>query len=252
MTRPARLAAAVLLAAFSAPLLAQAQADPARLDDFAVAAPAEDVSHVEQLAPADDRPRGSPQPGDRAIATAQPVAAPTTDLSQISAKGQNSAQAQLSRAGSSPDESRAAVSSTADSRPQGVTRLGGVDRCDPQLAKEALERCKRILELRAQEFNAPAPPQLSAEQQLLAEQRSDDEQRSIPSPSTRLRLASRDDPDADLQSNQELAALYLGKQQPPPETSTPEGDAQAPATDSALAQILNALQLQTGGSAPPP
>ncbi|MGZ3200095.1 MAG: hypothetical protein ACXWI5_11765, partial [Croceibacterium sp.] len=229
----------------------QAQADPARLDDFAVAAPAEDVSHVEQLSPSDDRPRGSPQPGDRAIAAAQPVAAPTTDLSQISAKGQNSAQAQLSRPGSSPDESRAAVSSTADSRPQGVTHLGGQDRCDPQLAKEALERCRRILELRAQEFNAPAPPQLSAEQQFLAEQQAADEQRSVPSPATRLRLASRDAPDADLQSNQELAALYLGKQSPPPESSTPEDDAQAPTTDSALAQILNALQ-QPAGSAPPP
>ena len=62
-----------------------------------------------------------------------------------------------------------------------------MDRCDPQLAQEALERCKRILELRAQEFNAPAPPQLSAEQQLLAEQRADDEQLGRSS-DTRLRL----------------------------------------------------------------
>jgi len=252
VTRSACLAAAALLAGFSAPVLAQAQPDPARLDDFAVAAPAEDVSHVEQLVPVDDPPHGSPQPRDRAIAAAQPAASPDTDLSQISTKGQDSAQAQLSRPGASPDESRAAVSSTADSRPQGVTHLGGEDRCDPQLAKEALERCRRILELRAQEFNAPAPPQLGAEQQLLAEQQAADDQRSGRSPATRLRLASRDAPDADLQSNQELAALYLGKQPAPPMSSTPADDPQAPATDSSLAQILNALRLQTGGSAPPP
>jgi hypothetical protein len=172
-------------------------------------------------------------------------------LRQIPSQGQASEPSQLSTVGASPDESQAAVSSTAQSRPQGVAHLGGHDRCDPQLAREELERCRRILELRAQEFNAPAPPQLSAEQQLLAEQRSEDEQPGR-SPATRLRLASRDTPDADLQSNQELAALYLGKQQAPPASTAPPEDQQAAAGDATLADILQGLQVQAGGSAPPP
>ena len=252
MTRPVRLAAALLLAGVSAPLLAQAQGDPVRLDDYAVAGAASDPSHVDQLAPAVDRVEGSPQPRDRAIGAPQASASPTTTLAQIPAEGQGSASAQLSKVGASPDESHAAVSSTADSRPQAVAHLGGHDRCDPQLRGQELERCQRILELRAQEFNAPAPPQLSAEQQLLAEQQAADEQQAGRTPATRLRLASRDTPDADLQSNQELAALYFDKQQAPPQGTAPAEDAQAAAGDAALGQILNALQVQTGGSAPPP
>lgn len=248
--RAARLAAAMLLAGAPASLLAQAQGDPARLDDFAVGAAADDPSHVEQLAPADDRPRGSPEPRDRVIATPEASAPRTTALRQISRQGQAPEQAQLSTVGASPDEARAAVSSTADSRPQGVAHLGGHDRCDPQLAAAELAECQRILELRAQEFNAPAPPQLSAEQKLLAEQRADDE-RAGRSPATRLRFASRDAPDADLQSNQELAALYLARQQTPPANASPPDEEQA-AADASLAQILAGLQVQTGGAAPPP
>lgn len=251
MIRTACLGATLLLASVSAPLLAQAQAASVRLDDFAVPAPENDRSHVDQLAPGEDRPQGSPQPLERAIAVSQPSVPRATALRQISSQGQPSEPSQLSAVGASPDESQAAVSSTAESRPQSVAHLGGHDRCDPQLARQELERCRRILELRAQEFNAPAPPQLSAEQQLLAEQRSEDEQPGR-SPATRLRLASRDTPDADLQSNQELAALYLGRQPAPPVSSTPPDDQQGPTGDASLAEILQGLQVQTGGSAPPP
>jgi hypothetical protein len=245
-----RLAALALLVGVSAPAMAQTQANPARLDDFAVGATHDDPSHVEQLAPADDRPQGSPQPHDRAIATPEPPAPRATALRQVSRPDQPLEQAQLSTAGASPDASPAAVSSTADSRPQGVEHLGGHDRCDPQLAGEELARCQRILELRAQEFNAPAPPQLSAEQKLLAEQRVDDE-RTGRSPATRLRFASRDTPDADLQSNQELAALYLARQQTPQANASPPEEERT-AADASLAQILAGLQIQTGGSSPPP
>jgi hypothetical protein len=237
----------MLLASVSTPLLAQA--DPARLDDFAVAAIPDDSSHIEQLAPVDDRPQGSPQPHDRAIATAEPATPRATALRQISSQGQAPEQRQLSAVGASPDETPAAVSSTADSRPQAVAHLGGHDRCDPQLDQDELERCRQILELRAQEFNAPGPPQLRAEQRLLAEQRGDDEQPGR-SPATRLRLASRDAPDADLQSNQELAALYLARQQAPP--AGPAAPEDKTAADASLAQILEGLQVQTSAGAPPP
>jgi hypothetical protein len=248
VTRTARLAVAILLAGGSAPLVAQAASDPVRIDEFAVAPSRDASSHVEQLGQGGNPVQGSPPPIDRAVAAPQPSAPRTTTLRQISSTGQPSAPRQLSAPGASPDESRAAVSSTADSRPQAVARLGGHDRCDPQLAREELERCQRILELRAQEFHAPAPPQLSAEQQLLAEQRLDDEQPGR-SPATRLRLASRDTPDADLASNQELAALYLARQPAPTVTAQPEDQPSAEETAS-LAEILQGLQVQTGGAPP--
>lgn len=248
--RAARLAAAMLLAGAPASLMAQTQGDPVRLDDFAVGATADDPSHVEQLAPGDDRVQGSPAPRERTIAAPQPSAPRTTALGQISTGGQAPEQSQLSKVGASPDETRAAVSSPADSRPQAVAHLGGHDRCDPQLAGEELARCQKILELRAQEFNAPAPPELSPEQRLLAEQRADDDHNRR-SAATRLRLASRDEPDADLASNQELAALYLARQQAPSAVAKPPEEEQ-PVADATLAQILQGLQVQTGGATPPP
>jgi hypothetical protein len=250
VTRAARLAAAALLAGLSGPLAAQARGDPVHLDDFAVGKQGDDTLRVEQLETDGKQVGGSSQPRDRAVAAAEPAAPPATALPQLSAEGQSPRQTQISNPGGAPDESAAAVSSTAQSRPQGVARLGGRDRCDPQLPAAERERCQRILELRAQEFNAPAPPELSPEQKLLAEQRTDDEGSAGRSTVTRLRLASRDDPDANLQSNQELAALYLGKQAPPaqpqsPAQPTPEGDA-------SLAQILETLQVATSGGQSPP
>ena len=125
MTRALRLAALVLLAGASAPALAQTQANPARLDDFAVGATADDPSHVEQLAPADDRPQSPSQPRDRTVAAPEPQAPRTTTLRQISRPDQPPEQSQLTATGGAPDETAAAVSSTADSRPQAVARLGG-------------------------------------------------------------------------------------------------------------------------------
>lgn len=254
MIRALRLAALVLLAGASTPALAQTQtqtqANPARLDDFAVGAAADDPSHVEQLAPADDRPQSPSQPRDRTVAAPEPQAPRTTTLRQISRPDQPPEQSQLTATGGAADETAAAVSSTADSRPQAVARLDGHDRCDPQSAGEDLARCQRILELRAQEFNAPAPPELSAEQKLLAEQRADEEQPGR-SPASRLRLASRDAPDADLRSNQELAALYLARQQTPPPSAAAPKEEQA-VDNTTLAQILAGLQVQTGGAPPQP
>jgi len=248
VTLATRLAAAALLAGLSAPLAAQSQADPVHLDDFAVAAQGDDTLRVEQLASDGKQVAGSSQPRDRDVAAAEPPAPPATALPQLTAGGQSLEQAQLSKAGAAPDESAAAVSSTAQSRPQGVARLGGSDRCDPQLAEAELERCRRILELRAQEFNAPAPPQLSPEQVLLTEQRYDETGSASRSTETRLRLASREDPDADLQTNQELAALYLARQNPPAQPQPQEPA--APEGDASLAQILDSLQVATGGGQP--
>jgi hypothetical protein len=235
----------MLLAAAPATVAAQAQDDPVRLDDLAVSASADDSLRVPQLSTSEAQVDDAPQPHDRAIATEARPEQPAPAVSQVAPNGRATEQAQLSKAGAPPDESHAAVSSRAQSRPGAVEHLAGTDRCDPQLGDAELERCRHILELRAQEFHAPAPPQLSAEQKLLAEQRASEDSPNR-SAETRLRLASRDDPDAELKSNQELAALYLGRQAPPP-TQSP--DASAPAIDESLAKILDALQI--GTTAPP-
>jgi hypothetical protein len=247
MSRAAGLVAAMLLAGVSAPLAAQSQGDPVRLDDFAVGAPSDTSLRVDQLTTGAHEPLATAQPPDRAIASNPATAQPVAPLPQLSAAGQSPHQAQLSAAGAAPDESRAAVSTPAESRPQGVVRIGGRDRCDPQLAKDQLEQCERILELRAQEFHAPAPPELSPEQKLLAEQRTREDDAGRPSTSLRLRLATRDDPDADLQSNQELAALYLGK--PNAAVTTQRQEPPAAPQEASIAEVLKTLQIAT--SAPP-
>ena len=244
MTAPARLAAAMLLAGFAAPLAAQSQGDPVRLDDLAVSSSADQSLQVQQLSTSEDVQAQTPQQRDRTVSNAERTQPAAPAIRQVSQTGERTEQVQLSKPGASPDQSAAAVSSTAESRPEGVERLAGTDRCDPQLGNAERERCQHILELRSQEFHAPAPPQLSAEEKLLAEQHAQEEALNR-SPGTRLRLASRDDPDAELKSNQELAALYLGKQAPPP-TQAP--DQQAPAIDESLAKVLDALQL---GITPP-
>jgi hypothetical protein len=242
VTHPARLAAWIMLAGISAPLAAQAQDDPVRLDDLAVSPSADQSLEVQQLSTGAAQTAQAPQPRDRTVATAERSAPPAPSVAQLTQSGKSAEQAQLSQAGASPDQSSAAVSSPTQSRPEGVERLAGADRCDPQLANAAGERCRHILELRAHEFHAPAPPQLSSEEKLLAEQRAAEEV-STHSPDTRIRLASKEDPDAESKSNQELAALYLESQSAPPEKPT---DKSAPAVDETLAKVLEAFQI--GGS----
>lgn len=234
----------MLLAGASASLAAQSQDDSVRLDEFAVNKSADNSLQVQQVTTGADQVESPPQPHDHSVGTHDRSEASTQAVAQVSQNGHGIEQAQLSKPGATPDQSSAAVSSPDQSRPDGVQRLAGTDRCDPQLGDAERERCKHILELRAQEFHAPAPPQLSAEEKLLAEQRAAEET-SRRSPDTRLRLASRDDPDAELESNQELAALYLQRQGPPPE---PAPDKTAPPLDESLAKVLEALQI--GG--PPP
>lgn len=239
----------MLLASALAPLVAQAQADPARLDDFAVSASSKESLQVEQLTPEERQVSEAPPARDRSIAQDAAPEPATPHEPQLSSPGGSNEQAQLSKRGAAPDQTAAAISSRDESRPQGVVRIGGQDRCDPQLAREKLQECERILELRAQEFHAPAAPELSAEQKLLAEQQSALEAAS-PSASVRVRLASRDQPDADLESNQELAAIYLDKQVPA-DMPQPQ-DQTAPQGDATLAQVIDALQAAgaTGQGAP--
>ncbi len=245
MTRPGAFAFAALLGIAAAAAPAQDAGDRVRLDDFALPPAADPDPAPQQLVE-----RGGVLPDEQLVdrSLAQPPAGERSAPApaQLSQTGLATAPAQLGSRGESAPAAGIAVSSTRDSRPQGVARIGGRDRCDPQLVQRLYAECLRILELRSNEFTAPEPATLSAEQRLLVEQRQGDEATSGTSATMRLRYATTAQPDADLQSNQELASIYLD---PPPATRREEP---APAEDAAkLGEVLKGLGIETVPLPPP-
>ncbi|MGN6497945.1 MAG: hypothetical protein ACTHK5_11530 [Tsuneonella sp.] len=229
------------LAQLAAPLIAQQSDDRARLDDFAIPA-ASEPSRIEQLSPAATHVESAVQAVDRAIARPPMPDKRAAGPAQLSSASDKGSPRQLSDTGDSKNLRTAAVSSKADSTPGPVVHLKGHDRCDPQLDERKLAECRRILELRADEFHAPAPPQLSPEERLLAQQRA--AEFAGHSPAQRLRMATRGEPDADLTSNQVLASIYLDTNAPPAQpTETP-----APGSSADVTAILKAIGMDT----PPP
>ncbi len=225
-------------------LAAQDRDDPARLDDFALPAAATQV-RMEQLSGDEIDVRGSAALPDRILMAPAQSEAVNVTTDQLAGDTDERPLDQLSDPQQSRQNGAAEVSSKADSAPGSVVRIGGRDRCDPQLGEQQLARCLAILELRAGEFQAPAPPQLSAEQKILAEQREREEDLADRSTSLRFRYATMSEPDADLQSNQELASIYLAEQPNPP---VPEAGAPAAQDATGLEAVLGALGLEV----PPP
>ena len=211
---------------------AQVADDRARIEEFAVPQ-ATQSSRIDQLSTTAAPIAENRQPHDRTLASPERTGPPGEMPDQLSSVAQSRTRT-------------AGVSSTADSEPGAVVHLGGKDRCDPRLDKRELARCLEILELRADEFNAPAPPQLSAEQKLLAEQRERDEELADRSTALRLRFATMTEPDADLVSNQELASIYLGNTVAPPGPGEPA----APEIPADLGEALKGLGIDPG--TPPP
>lgn len=228
------------LAQLAAPLIAQQSDDRARLDDFAIPAVSE-PSRIDQLSPATPHVESPAQSVDRTLAEPPLPVRRSAPPAQLSSDADNGAPAQLSDPGSK-DLRPAAVSSKADSKPGAVVHLKGHDRCDPQLDERRLAECRRILELRADEFHAPAPPQLSPEERLLAQQRA--AEFAAHTPAQRLRMATKGEPDADLTSNQVLASIYLDSNTPPAQPA----ETPAPGDASDAAAILKAIGFDT----PPP
>ena len=246
MSRGAAFGLALVAAAIAAPGAAQDESRT-RLDDFAVPAD-EGQPRVEQVSPGGQAIQSAPRVEDRAIAGAPLGERPSLQPDQLSSGVPSSASTQLND-GSNPTRPIPTAGSTAaDSRPQGVTRLAGSDRCDPQLPERDLARCLQILELRAEEFNAREAPQLSAEESLLAEQQSDNDRAMVRSSENRLRFATMQEPDADLDSNQELASIYLGRG---PVTAAPEpAPGELPDEAASLADII--VSIVQGSGSPPP
>ncbi len=242
MRRSTRLAVALFALGAASSGAGQESENRARLDDFAVA-PGDGTLAVEQVSPDADVVRTERQARDRSIAGPVSAERPSLRPDQVFSGNQGSVQTQLSDGADPTGPIPSAGSTAADSRPEGVTRLAGSDRCDPQLPKRDLVRCLQILELRAEEFSAPAPPQLSAEQSLLAGQ-SDDERATVRASGNRLRFATVQDPDANLDSNQELASIFLAV----PTALPVEQPDELPEEASTLADIIVAI---TQGSPPP-
>jgi hypothetical protein len=230
----------------AAPACAQEGGDRARLDEFAV--PRGDAgAAIEQIDRGNQAIGAEPAvPSDRQLTVPGPAAAPRQPVSQLSRSDERGATRQLSDTTQSREVAAGSVSSSDDSRPQPAAALAGSDRCDPQ-AESAQTGCARILERRAAEFAATEAPRLSAEQVLLAESEEDEDALAASSSRVRLRLASNDNPDADLQSNQELAAIYLRRANAQPQQ--PQESEQA--EDARLAQILQTLQISVPGGAAP-
>lgn len=221
--------------------------DRARLDDFAVPQASAGAA-IEQVDSETSRITAEQAtPADRELAVPGPAAAERAPLPQLSRRAEGGTTRQLSDSAQSREVASGSVSTSRDSRPQPATAIAGSDRCDPG-AGAAKPECARILERRAAEFAAAEPPRLSAEQVLLAASEKDDGALAANSSRVRLRLASNANPDAELQSNQELAAIYLrrtGTDQP----QQPED--RESAEDASIAEVLRALQISVPGAPAP-
>jgi hypothetical protein len=246
MMRRALLVTALCVAG---PVLAQDAGDRARLDEFALPSQQSSTT-IEQLGSAvgDLEPQAIGS-GDRAVTIPGPDDASQVPLPQLSAAGDLAPAAQLSNAVQSRQLAPGSVSSSADSRPRSSAPMVGLDRCDPQLDTQKREQCRRILERRAAEFDAPEAPKLSAEQVLLAERGETETMRATGSSTGRVRLATTSDPDADLRSNQELATIFLDGAGNRPPANGPAED--QPAVDPALAEVLKGLQITLPNPAAP-
>lgn len=226
------LIAGLILGA-SSPLFAQAQSDAqdrrARIDDFSVAQPSRASSvQIEQLGSGNRdisaseitsrsstlgtqsvemSDLGNSGPQNTAPTASTPMAQVTGSRSLADINGARQQNEQLSNSAQSRDLSDTSISSTQASRPTATEHLSGTDRCEPGQETAQSENCANILEKRAEQFASTEAPTLSAEQALLANNSADGA--AIDSLATRLDLGSRDNPNANLPANQEVASIYL-------------------------------------------
>ena len=137
-----------------------------------------------------------------------------------------------------------AASSPEQGRDVATEAIAGADRCDPADAlTDQSERCARILERRAAEFQARSAPELSPEQRLLASQ-----QAGAPLPTDARTAAQRlaaGDPEDSLAA-QALAAAANRPPQPEAPTAVEE------AAPDALGLIIEALAGGAFGQGPNP
>ncbi|MGN3974130.1 hypothetical protein [Tsuneonella sp. SYSU-LHT278] len=216
--------------------LAQANAEKARLDDFAAPQASSGVE-VGQIA-STRGPVAVEQRVDRTVTVPPPPQRSRPDsIQQVSAGVAREPVGQVAPAGDRSAQAAPALSRREEGRRADAAPLGGNDRCDPQAGTEKeMALCRRVIELRAREFSATEAPRLSPEQELLArEARS--ERASLAD------LAGRGGagraPDAEERAAQELGFLTLPSQS----TRPVEEDETA---DASLSEAVKAVLVQMG------
>lgn len=234
----AHILAAVCAAAMAAAVSAQergaaieqlppADAGPvAQISDPAEqrASPAVAVQSAPQIASQAESARAEPQ-----LTSERQLAPATAQLST----GPRTAQA--SQPLSRPSQGRTAE----------TERVEGEDRCDPADEKSAgRASCERVVEARADEFDAPRAPELSPEQRLLLQQQMGDQASSANSAARRL--AATGITDNSLESLG-VASIVIGQGLEPAEDAKPPEKA---APDGAAAVVMGIIN-QIGGSPPP-
>lgn len=220
---------------------AQVHSDKARLDDFAMP-PADvrvEVGQVSSTAPS----VVVEQKIERSVAAApaSPSGVRSAGTEQLGDKADRGPVRQLGPVGERVTTASAPLSKREDGRPTGAERLAGSDRCDPQAGTVQMRaECRRILELRAAEFNATEAPRLSAEQELLARQTA----KSGTSLATDFTIDRADKAlfDADERNSQELGFVALNR--PPPSPDSPPSD--DPAGDAGLSDAIKSVLVQMG------
>ena len=177
------------------------------------------------------------------------VAAPPAVAQVAPAKGANAPQPQITRerrgSGGAPQLAQeprsatapASAATRADGRRTEIVRVGGSDRCDPQ-ANRRDANCRRVIETRSAEYNAPRAPTLSPEQRLLLDQ-DRGETRGVRAAANRV---ARNEVDPNALDTQALAAISLTQPANPP---AKPADPAIAAGSEALIQIIEAVKSMT-------
>lgn len=234
MTWAVRLLCVTALAVPSV-ALAQANAEKARLDDFAAPAAASGVE-IGQIA-ATPGPLAVEQTIDRTLAAPPPPQRREPGVTQqVNAGGGRDPVRQVAPAGDRSAQAAPALSRREEGRRADAAPVGGNDRCDPQAGTEKeMAICRRILELRAREFSATEAPRLSPEQELLAREAHSDR---VSLADLAGRSGANRPLDAEERAAQELGFLTL----PSPSAPTVEEEA----SDASLSDAVKAVLVQMG------
>lgn len=134
------------------------------------------------------------------------------------------------------------LSTPAQGRAQRVVRLRGADRCDPGSAAGAAHvDCAKAIERRADDYDSPAAPVLTAEQTLMIDQQSRESDRVR----LRTRAADGDIGNPDSAVSQMVASQLL----PPGAPAADDRKSAAPVVDSTTAGVIAAIvsAAQNGG-----
>ena len=207
-------------------------ASPARVDQQALADAAS--------APPPEQVVGDDPSGSAVSQLASPGTAPG-GVDQLTDAGKTATAGRQLSNGARSATAAAPLSTPAQGKPEGVVRLEGKDRCDPNSPQAKTPACAHAIETRAAEFTRPPPTELTPEQRLLIRQ---NEAANAPSTRRALKRIGKNDVDADDLGAQSVASIVLTPPEAPtPPTPDPTQDVSpGVSTDVIVETIIQALQ----------